>query len=831
MPEKHLDFLEDYCLNCHDTPSSKGDVDLETLTFDVGADIVSAELWQKVLNAINAGEMPPEKKKQPTPLEKAGFLEALSARLVTARQILTDTGGVITMRRLNRREYTNTIRDLLGVEVDASALPNDSNSDGFDTSGSSLFFSSDQFENYLAIARQALDSAIVTGPRPEKQIVRVQAEIAGKRYFQNRYDQELDKHNRFLAWKNSNGRPPTDFGYNDYALAERAEKQYQDRHFSYKFILDNPLIEKGALLGHVLAAPYAPRTSPPNDAPPGNYILRARVAHLNTKHIIPNTHDYLVFGETGLMPDSQELLLAGARRITGTIEQPQTVEFPIALTEHGPRDFTLRMRMPNNKKAIRDIFKEFDRELKRGPDPSLWIDWIEWEGPIVEQWPPAAHQALFFRGEGTDESDEYARAIIERFGARAFRTRKPSPAFVDRLMDFYRERRGAGDSFTEALKEPLSILLASPGFIYLAEPTGEPGSEPQKPGKLSPKELAVRLAYFLWSAPPDAELLELARRGKLANKKTLRAQTDRLINDPRATAFIEGFTYQWLTLERLDFFQFNTHLYPTFDHTVREAARQEIYYTVRHLLLEDRPLGQLLKADYVMVNELLADYYGIPGVSGHGFRPVPVPTGMPRGGLLGTAAVLAMGSDGERTSPVERGAWVMRKLINDPPPPAPANVPQLSRFDDQPLNSRQLQTAHMEEPQCAQCHRKIDPIGFGLENFNAAGLWRETETIGKLRGIGVYAKGAVEHKIDPSGSLPDGTPFDDFFEMRDRIAEREDDFAQGFTEALIAYGLGRPYGFTDQDLADQILQHSRRDDYNTRAFIHALVQSKAFQRK
>jgi hypothetical protein len=206
-----------------------------------------------------------------------------------------------------------------------------------------------------------------------------------------------------------------------------------------------------------------------------------------------------------------------------------------------------------------------------------------------------------------------------------------------------------------------------------------------------------------------------------------------------------------------------------------------------------------------------------------------VPDQLPRGGLLGTAAVMAMGSDGLRSSPVERGAWVLRHLLNDPPAPAPPNVPQLSRLDGEVLSARELQKAHQEQPQCAQCHRKIDPIGYGLENFQADGLWRDIEKIGSGRKrLGQFAK-YDEFEIDPSGSLPSGEPFSDFDSLRKAIALHEDDFARGFTEALIAYGLGRPYGFSDQSLADSILAHAKENQYQITAFINALIQSPSFQ--
>jgi hypothetical protein len=232
-----------------------------------------------------------------------------------------------------------------------------------------------------------------------------------------------------------------------------------------------------------------------------------------------------------------------------------------------------------------------------------------------------------------------------------------------------------------------------------------------------------------------------------------------------------------------------------------------------------------LKSDFVVVNGLLASYYGIEGVTGDDFRKVPLPADSPRGGLLGMAAILAMGSNGAESSPVERGAWVLRKLLHDPPPPAPPNVPQISRLESQLLTSKERLLAHQEQPQCASCHRKIDPIGFGLENFNASGKWRTTASYEK-RGVG-----KKEWTIDPSGAFHKGPAFSDYFALRELISSREADFARGFTENLIEYALGRPYGFSDDELANEIVAAAGRDGFNIRRFLHALVASDPFARK
>ncbi|MEI8371182.1 MAG: DUF1592 domain-containing protein, partial [Planctomycetia bacterium] len=304
----------------------------------------------------------------------------------------------------------------------------------------------------------------------------------------------------------------------------------------------------------------------------------------------------------------------------------------------------------------------------------LWVDWIEWEGPFVQQWPPRSTGLVLGSVDpAANPGEPEARQVIERFAERAFRGRHVPPAFVDKLVGQYVERRAAGEPFITAIKTPLSLVLSSPGFLYILEPQeGEPDAgKERKPAALDDVEFANRLAYFLWASPPDSRLSSFVGSGMLRDKQKLPAEIDRMLADEKMMRFISGFTHQWLHMKRLDFFQFNYRLYPTFDGSAKESARREVFETVRTLLTEDLPLGTLLSSDFVVVNDVLADHYDIPGVRGAEFRKVAVPAGTPRGGLLGMAAILAMGSDGERSSAVERGAWVLRKLLHDPPPPAP----------------------------------------------------------------------------------------------------------------------------------------------------------------
>lgn len=826
MPARHSALIENHCLQCHDTKTQEGNVDLETLPLDLGT-IESAELWHKILGAINSGEMPPQDETQLNASEKTEFLADLSNRLVAARQKLSDQGGVITLRRLNRREYINTIRDLLGVDIDAKDLPNDANAGGFDTAGSSLFLSSDQFEKYLEIGRKAIDTSLAIDPHVEPTVLlHREPEDDANKQVRSRLNRLTKSYKRTQAFRASD-QPATKFGFIDESRVVFEENAYHRQSPPFTHYLKMPETKEGVVLVTSFAGAMLDVTKIPDHYPPGEYKLRLRVGAFEES---PRKKRFIEYGEKLENAQTGEMSVLGCRSITGTIDQPQIIEIPIQLSSRANRSLTLRSRQQNNRTAAQRVYRAALAQGKPMPDPSVWVDWVELEGPFFPQSTESLRDQLLLGDTKNEDTSGFARKTLADFAGRAFRGKQPSEPYLSRLIDLYRERRDAGEPPEDAIREPLSVILASPSFLYLSEP-----NDTEARRALSPTELAIRLSYFLWSAPPDETLTRLAANGKLSDPDVLASQTDRLLRSPRSSDFISGFTHQWLTMDRLNFFQFNATRFPEFDDSVKAASREEVYQTIATVLHEDLPIGQLLDSDFVVVNDLLANYYGIEGVQGSEFRKVEVPDGLPRGGLLGTAAVLAMGSDGERSSPVERGAWVLRKLLNDPPPPAPANVPQLSRLEDAVLSARELQKAHQEEPQCAQCHRKIDPIGFGLENFDAAGRWRTMEKLqapitAKQRRKQGKAK-VVSVPIDPTGTMPDGKQFGDFEGLRQEVAQREGDFARGFTESLIAYGLGRPYGFSDHRLAERIIEESTNKNRSIKSFIHALVQSQEFRSK
>jgi hypothetical protein len=1076
---EHRAFLNDYCVECHTAEKQKGKVRLDQISFTLDT-VQGADLWQKVLNQINSGEMPPEDSKQPERAAKTEFLDALSHTLMAARRSLGDSGGKITMRRLNRREYKNTIRDLLGVTIDVRDLPADGGAGTFDTAGSSLFMSSDQLEQYLVLGRKALDESFarflkpsVAAPKTEK--LRRDPEEWANKYMPIYAEGYQKKYARFKSWcdavdeaaaqpENATivekiradprlktqphlfynhfaeiaGAPgPAQFEFRDQDDAQFARSEYTYHHQYHLDYQKLPQRETGAYLMLYSLGRYTGIAAPPT-WPAGRYILRARVAA--TEEAPPERR----FIELGAgKADASDFNVVSSHQVTGTLANPQLLEIPVTLQASGERNFTLRDKRPNNRNAEYAMFREAWDKTGSGPRPCIWVDFLELEGPLpnspqstlaktehiepesktpeiqrihdrsrvqfenYQKWQTSGgdvgrlsefgfrdkdtaefHRYVweqnsrwfqqyldwpksntgFYLDNTVNETSEYAltlppdaatgdymmrvkigrvpetpaeraflslveaspidkddrtflanrqvtatldqpeileipfrivpngprkfilmekrplkkegislpgrtrlikdprlrdpalwidwiewqgplhaddegrleslltartqdaagaRELIGRFATRAFRDRVPHGEYLDKLMRLFEIRTNAGDDFQTALKEPLGVVLASPRFLYLNEPADE-----QRPRSLDAFELATRLSYFLWSAPPDDTLLALARSGELLQPNVLSQQTDRLILNDKSREFVTGFTHQWLRMERLDFFQFNTQLYRDFDDSTKAAARNEVFYTVEHVLRTNASICDLLKADYVVVNGLLAAFYGIEGISGDAFRKVSLPSNSPRGGLLGMAAILAMGSNGEHTSPVERGAWVLRFLLNAPPPNAPANVPQLTRLNSLPLTTRERLLAHQEQPQCASCHRAIDPIGFGLENFNTVGKWRTEDSYQPVDANGKPIPKLLKHwTIDASSALHKGPAFKDYFELRDIIASKPEAFARGLVEHLIAYALGRPFGFTDEDLAVSMVERAKGKNFAMRELIQALVNSSQFQSK
>ena len=383
---------------------------------------------------------------------------------------------------------------------------------------------------------------------------------------------------------------------------------------------------------------------------------------------------------------------------------------------------------------------------------SIWIDYTEAEGPFFRDYSQfekilgltSQEKIQAFSKQSLKETEK----LLNEFAFVAFRHRKPAPQYIQRLLKLYQDNRNAGQKHEAALVEPLAIILSSPSFLYLHESSNEQQS-------LDTRNFAIRLAYFLWSAPPDAELYRVVEAGNLDKSEVLRSQIERMLDDPKSEAFYQGFVSQWAELERFREVSVDPNLFPRFNNGIRDSAYQETIEFFKTLVKENLPVTKLIDSNFVTINSILAEHYELNDVKITDFAKVKLPADSNRGGLLGQVSFLTAGSTGERSSPVIRGALVMEKLLHDKPSPPPPNVPELAQASQEPLPIRDIVALHQTKPQCASCHVKMDQIGFGLENFDAIGRWRETEKVGRK-----------QVSINPTGKLPGGGEFTNLRELK-----------------------------------------------------------------
>ncbi len=458
-------------------------------------------------------------------------------------------------------------------------------------------------------------------------------------------------------------------------------------------------------------------------------------------------------------------------------------------------------------------------EFAEAEPPLFFLDWMEFEGPVQEQWPPKSHRTLLF--DGDERADlAYAREIVERFLPRAYR-RPVAKDEVDRVVELIDAELDAGRTFHEALRIGLARILVSPGFLFVREPRGTAADGPRP---LDDYEVATRLSYFLWSTMPDDELFDLAKAGRLRDRDVLRKQVDRMIADPRSNEFVENFGGQWLNVREFGSVM-PAEEYRNYDAALEESSKREALAFVGEVLSKDLPITTFLDSDFVMVDERLARHYGIDGVEGNEIRRVAIGPEHHRGGVLGMAGLLTLLADGTRTLPVRRANWIVSNLFNDPPPPPPPNAGEVQpNTAGETLTVRERLERHRDEPTCASCHATLDPFGLALENYDAVGAWRT-----KQNGEGIRGRNAPD--LDVSGALPSGRTFDTLEEFKAALLAEKDRFERAFAERLLTYALCRPVGYADRETVDELTAVLAENDSRIQPLIHAIVLSEPFLTK
>lgn len=803
--EVFASFLKQHCVRCHGPEEPNGQVRFDEVVWGI-TNNDSAQRWQDVLDILNAGDMPPEDEPQPTITELAKVLDSLTGTLITARKRLTDTGGEIAMRRLNRREYANTIRDLFGFQISQDMIPENNEAEAFDTVGSDQFFSSSHFEKYLELGREIVTQGFDWSAQPRQPVSTNRREP--EENVTHRLRVNLADLDNKMRMKNE-GKTWREMGFKDEGEMKIIFSQFDNRAGKPRKYLTYPLVESGIYLAGVNneTKRFGINRGGRSADPRASFRLRVR-AGINGSP--PAIRQFLSVSDADGIID--------VVKVRGTTTDPQIVEVDYRGTI-GQR--SLNLAVEENRANIR-VLEGYLNKLDRGGEwASIWIDWLEIEGPFYEDERAFFEELIYpeppVRGKQLAPlKDENAQELIERFAFEAFRRNPPSLEYVEQLVALFRTNRSAGQNFEQAMGEVFAVVLASPGFLFLQESSD--GTEGKR--MLDARELAIRLSYFLWSSPPDDELYSLADDGSLSQRDVLRTQVDRMLDDPKSAAFFAGFMSQWAELDRFNAITVDEDDFFRFNEGIRHSAYREVLAFFETLVTENLPASNLIDSDFVVINSVLGEHYGISDATSDAFVKVSLLTDSPRGGLLGQTAFLTLGSNGERSSPVIRGALVMEKLLHDKPAPPPPNVPELGAATDQPATNRQMVELHQRRAVCASCHKKMDVIGFGLENFDTIGKWRDTEAVGRKK-----------VPIEPGGTLPGGAVFNDVKGLKAVLLEEDDRLAEELVESMLAYGLGRSIEFSDADAVSEILESLKHEDYRLRTMVHEIAASSLFSTK
>ena len=811
-------FIGQNCISCHGSKKQKGDLRLDTLPLDF-TDARVTEKWKEVFHAVSGHDMPPEDEPQPSVESSNRFVSLLESRLSQAE--IAKRSTQVVLRRMNRAEYNNTIRDLVGVDFNpADRFPEDPPAGGFDNIGQALTMSPMQMELYYDAARTILDRALVDGSKPETIKWRFDPEEndrGGDRLRVKRGENSiyLNKGENkvsdgFTAIHHDEWN--TSVGFRGFRVPVPGEYVIRIRAASHTPTRDELVTSAEKLLAarrDANDAKYPDR----KEHNAGEY--EARLNHFKTNPIYnygpprmklsvnlggtPN-----VISETDVDADPSNPVIREFR--TWFTDQEAGVHFR--------NDYTVPWMLENFMFLKKE---EFAR-------PELLVDWIELEGPIHATWPPESHSKILFDSPNKDKDENaYARDVLTRFMTRAYR-RPLREGELDARVALFRKVRPEKASFVEAIKVPLAVTLASPNFLFLVEPE-VPGKETRS---LQPFELASRLSYFLWSSMPDVDLFLLAQSGEIMNPDVIRSEVDRLLADPRSDAFVTNFAGQWLDLRDVGSNPPTTTIYPEYDRHLELSIVRETKGFFDEILRNDLDARNLIKSNFVTINERLARFYEIPGVKGDEIRRVAVPEDSHRGGLVTQASMHTITSNGTRTSPVVRGVWIMKTLLGTDPGLPVANVgeiqPEVPGIDKATV--RQRLALHRELPSCARCHDKIDPLGLALENFDAASRWRERE------GHGNNGRSRDnDPPIDASAKMPDGTEFVGVKGLQEQLLKKDDLFLNSLASHLTTYAIGRELGISDRPAIREFVEAMRRENNSIRSLIKAIATSETFTTK
>ncbi len=764
--------VQKYCATCHSAQIHTADLVLDPAA--VAHPQTDAERWEKVIRKLRARSMPPPGAPRPDPATYAALQGFVETRIDSAAAAHPNPGKLPLLHRLSRTEYQNAVRDLLLLDAlpkemeFGMLLPADNANSGFDNLADLLFISPTAMESYLGAAEKI--SRLAVGdpafpvmvnmfrmPDEESQSVRMDGLPPGTRGgFAVRSDFPLDGEYTVKVMLTGSSPEPQQLEITVDGERMQLLSIAAGQGGGGKKGAGPP---RGVRMSAVAAAAADPGASTYGEAPKPRKPLEFRIP-----------------------------VKAGPRLIG------------IAFVE---------------RNELRD--EELLRPRWRSTGSELAVETATISGPYNPKGPgdtPSRRRIFVCRPESASDEEPCARRILSALERRAYR-RPVVDADLQSLMPFYAAGRAEG-GFELGIERALQRLLVSPQFLFRIE-RDPPGASPGTTHPVSDLELASRLSFFIWSSIPDDELLDLASQGKLRQPGTLERQVRRMMADPRSASLVTNFAEQWLYLRDLDAKKPNELLFPDFDESLRSAFRQETDLFLDSVLRGNRSVLELLSANYTFVNERLAKHYGIPDVHGTEFQRVTLPPGSPRGGLLGQGSLLTITSYATRTSPVNRGKWVLENLLSAAPPPPPPNVPALKTEGHDPgktLTMRDAMIQHRANPACAGCHSRMDPIGFAMENFDPVGRWRDLD-------------GGTP--IDPSGVFPDGEKFNGMAGLKAALLSHPDEFVATLASKLLMYGTGRNVQFYDEPVVRAIVRDAARDNYTFVSLVLGVASSAPFQ--
>lgn len=803
-------FFEDHCIQCHGPKKSKGKITLHALDGDLSAGH-ELERWELILEMLDSGEMPPEEEQQPDEGERSDIVTWIDAGLRDYVAKAEQVDAAPTARRLTNVEYQNTMRDLLGFELNLiDTLPKDPTKPyAFNNTAELMRMGPEQVDRYLECARRAMASAIVDPIKPK-------VHKARKEWSPHSVDQGLGL-DEIALWSNGRGSP-----------------------------------DKG------MPITIFPQT--------GEFRIRIQCSAVLPSGIKEVPLRLLLGYDLNVNSSTQLVEPVGTVRLRNTPDNPKVYEFRGRIENHPvkpgrmwrgrwqPDALTITPQNLYDDGTLNDqnTFLKWPRRLDM---PRVVVNWIEFEAPVVDVWPPPHHTQILFASPLREQAPAaYVKDVIARFMSRAYR-RPATDEEVARFTRIYDLVLPDLGTLEAAMRETLAMVLISPQFMY--------HTVAQESGDLRSYALASRLSYFLWGSMPDETLIQLAEDDSLNEPATLTAQVHRLLADPRSGDFVENFTIQWLSLTKMKTVPINRDLFPRFLYyvsagersgtevpyrpTVRDYMLQETAGFVAELIRRNASVVSIIDSDFAFLNQRLAAHYGVEGVQGDALRPVPLTAEHRIGGLLTHGSVLIGNGTGSAPHPIYRAVWLREAILGDEVKPPPADVPALSdsagESAEAALTIKDLLAVHRKKESCMECHVRLDPWGIPFEHYNAVGQYQSmvpkegtrvrgyNKALDKdLSGYTNYLASINTEIIEADARVPHGRHVNGLDELKAHLLkDRKDDVARNVVRRLLTYGMGRALTYRDRFAVEELIAQSRDNEYRLQDMIVAICNSDLFR--